>query len=86
MSQVDGQLVFSDPDNAHSLIVRAAEPQEGETGMAVQITLLLPTTCTRSRLSSAERLAKARVIKGLPHSTRLLKTFDLNSAGPVSAG
>ncbi|VVP32189.1 hypothetical protein PS898_04378 [Pseudomonas fluorescens] len=65
MSQVDGQLVFSDPDNAHSLIVRAAEPQEGETGMTVQINIIvadhLYTLATQQWLSA---LAKARGDKG----------------------
>ena len=39
MSQVDGQLVFTDPDNAHSLIVRHVIPEEGKPGMSMQISV-----------------------------------------------
>ena len=39
MTQVDRQLVFTDPDNAHSLIVRHATPEEGKPGMPMQISV-----------------------------------------------
>ncbi|WP_339493981.1 TcdA/TcdB pore-forming domain-containing protein [Pseudomonas sp. RA_105y_Pfl2_P56] len=39
MSLVDGQLVFTDPDNAHSLIVRDVKSDEGEPGVPVQISV-----------------------------------------------
>lgn len=39
MTQVDRQLVFTDPDNAHSLIVRHVTPEEGKPGMPMQISV-----------------------------------------------
>ncbi|HWH90045.1 MAG TPA: TcdA/TcdB pore-forming domain-containing protein [Pseudomonas sp.] len=41
VSMVDGHLVLVDPDNAHSLIVRDAEPQPGEADLALQIVITL---------------------------------------------
>ncbi|MBV4486481.1 hypothetical protein HU727_012845 [Pseudomonas sp. SWRI153] len=37
VSLVDGNLVLADPDNAHSLIVRDAEPQSGEPVLSLQM-------------------------------------------------
>ncbi|WP_277760423.1 TcdA/TcdB pore-forming domain-containing protein [Pseudomonas sp. A34-9] len=41
MSLDDGHLVLTDPDNAHSLIVRNVIPEEGEPGAPVQISVNL---------------------------------------------
>lgn len=39
LSVVEGQLVFSDPDNAHSLIVRNADAADGEAAMPMEISI-----------------------------------------------
>jgi insecticidal toxin len=41
VSLVDGQLVLSDPDTAHSLIVRDAAPEDDESGRPLQINIRL---------------------------------------------
>ncbi|POA45193.1 hypothetical protein C1893_24030 [Pseudomonas sp. MPR-ANC1] len=39
VSLVDGHLLFSDPDNAHTLIVRDVKPEDGASGVPVQISI-----------------------------------------------
>lgn len=49
MSRVAGHLVLSDPDNAHSLIVRGVDPQDGESPMPMALAVTIDgKQCTLS--------------------------------------